>query len=281
MTIGIDPGHGYTREGVFDPGSIGYIREVDANLPIAKEVERQLKALGANVVRLKTESEVAVTPERPNILRAYGIDMFISIHSNKMKGVETARGTEAYYFTPYSQPLASAISYQIADYFTHNVYSDGADKNRGAKYSYYWVTLQQDFPSILVETAFVSNEEDALAIADPTHQKNIAARIVKGIQAYVGRSNISAISGGSSQTDPEQTTPEATEEPPVVTTAAETTEPDITTETDTITEPDVTTAEETTEPVSETEPEETSISSYSENQFFEAAVTPDIYEPKV
>lgn len=228
MTIGIDPGHGYTREGVFDPGSIGYIREIDANLPIARELESQLTALGAKVVRLKTESEVAETVERPNILRPYGIDMYISIHSNKMKGVETARGTEAYYFTSYSQPLASAVSSQIADYFTHNVYSDGADKNRGSKYSYYWVTLQQDFPSILVETGFVSNEEDALALADPVHQKNIAARIVKGIQNYISRSNISAISSGASETDPTETTaPEPTitepedtepaEEPPVET----------------------------------------------------------------
>lgn len=226
MTIGIDPGHGYTRDGVFDPGSIGYIREIDANLPIAKELESQLTALGAKVVRLKTESEVAETIDRPNILRPYGIDMYISIHSNKMKGVETARGTEAYYFTSYSQPLAAAVSSQIADYFTHNVYSDGADKNRGSKYSYYWVTLQQDFPSILVETGFVSNEEDALALADPEHQKNIAARIVKGIQNYISRSNISAISNGASET--EITEPAVTTADPTVTEPAE--EPPVETE---------------------------------------------------
>ncbi|MDE6724912.1 MAG: N-acetylmuramoyl-L-alanine amidase, partial [Ruminiclostridium sp.] len=213
MTIGIDPGHGYTREGVFDPGSIGYIREVEANLAVAKEVESQLTALGANVIRLKTESEVADTENRPNILRPYGIDMFISIHSNKMKGVETARGTEAYYFTSYSQPLASAISSQVADYFTHNVYSDGANKNRGPKYSYYLVTRQQDFPSILVEMGFVSNQEDAFALADANHQKNIAARIVKGIQNYISRSNISSISNGASETEPVTTTEEKDEPP--------------------------------------------------------------------
>ncbi len=269
MTIGIDPGHGYTRPGVYDPGSIGYIREVDANLAVAKEVESQLKALGANVVRLKTESEVAVTEERPNILRPYGIDMFISIHSNKMKGVETARGTEAYYFTSYSQPFAAAVSSQIADYFTHNVYSDGADKNRGAKYSYYLVTKQQDFPSILVEMGFVSNEEDALALADPNHQKNIAARIVKGIQNYIGRSNISIISGGASRTEtPEQTTPETAEEPPALTTAAA--------ETD---DPAAATAEYAAE--SGIAREEVSLYDLSEKDFNIAAVTPGPFEPDI
>lgn len=208
MTIVIDPGHGYCdhedSNGVglgdfrFDPGAVGFIREVDSNLGIAKELESQLKAAGANVIRLKTESEKINTRQRPNVGREYGCDLFISIHANKFAGDASIRGTEVYYFTPYSQPLAAAISSRIAGYFTNNVYSDGADKNRGAKYSYYKVTLQQDFPSILIETGFVSNEEDALALADPEHQKNIAARIVDGIKSYIGRSDLSYSSDGLS-----------------------------------------------------------------------------------
>lgn len=117
--------------------------------------------------------------------------MFISIHANKIVGNESVRGTEVYYFTPYSQPLAAQLSSNIASYFTNNVYSDGADKNRGARYSYYWVTLQQDFPSVLIETGFVSNLEDAMAIVNAEHQKGIARAIVTGIQNYIARSSIS------------------------------------------------------------------------------------------
>lgn len=221
MTIVIDPGHGYCDKedanGVglgnfnFDPGAVGFIREIDSNLGIAKELESQLKALGANVVRLKTESDKINTRQRPNVARGYGCDMFISIHANKFAGDPSVRGTEVYYFTPYSQPLASAVSSQIASYFSGNVYSDGANKNRGDKYSYYKVTLQQDFPSILIETGFVSNEEDALALANPEHQKKIAAGIVNGIKSYVGRSNLTYSSDGSSGTLPapgDVTTPE-------------------------------------------------------------------------
>lgn len=235
MTIVIDPGHGYCdhedSNGVglgdfrFDPGAVGFIREVDSNLGIAKELESQLKALGANVIRLKTESENINTRQRPNVGRDYGCDLFISIHANKFAGDSTIRGTEVYYFTPYSQPLAAAISSQIAGYFSGNVYSDGANKNRGAKYSYYKVTLQQDFPSILIETGFVSNEEDALALADPEHQKNIAAGIINGIKSYIGRSNLSYSSNGLSGIDPlpfepepEVTTPEEVIMPPEETT---------------------------------------------------------------
>lgn len=216
MTIVIDPGHGYCDhedsygrglgDFYFDCGAVGFIREYDANLPIAKELESQLKALGANVIRLKTESDRLNTRNRPNIGRQYGCDMYISVHSNKIAGNPSVRGTEVYYYTPYSQPLAAAVSQQVSGYFSSSVYSDGANKNRGAKYSYYKVTLQQDFPSILVETGFVSNEEDAYALNNPTHQKNIAASIVKGIQSYIGRSNLSYSSNGSDtvSTFPEQ-----------------------------------------------------------------------------
>ena len=223
MTIVIDPGHGYgSSESVFDPGAVGFIREVDANLGIAKELEKQLTALGANVVRIKSESQFVLTAQRPIYGRAYGCDLFISIHANKMEGVPTVRGTEVYYFTPYSQPLAAAISSQISGYFTSSVYSDGASKNRGAKYSYYWVTLQQDFPSVLIETAFVSNEEEALALANPTHQKNIATRIVNGIQSYIGRSSLSYSGNGSAEAGTPEETTTSTPEP---TTPPETTVP--------------------------------------------------------
>lgn len=252
MTIVIDPGHGYGKSAtVFDPGAVGFITEFEANLGIAKELEKQLTALGANVIRLKNESEYLLTAERPNYGRKFGCDMFISIHANKMEGMPNVRGTEVYYFTPYSQPLASALSEQISGYFTSSVYSDGASKNRGPKYSYYWVTLQQDFPSVLIETGFVSNEEDALALANPTHQKNIAKRIVNGIQAYINRSEISYSANGADNADVTGETTTA----PAETTTEETTTEETTTAEETTAEETTTTTTEATPAPTETEPE--------------------------
>lgn len=202
MTIVIDPGHGYCKSAtLFDPGAVGFITEYESNSGIARELESQLKALGANVVRIKTDEDFVLTRQRPAYGRSYGGDMYISIHGNKIQGNPSVRGTEVYYFTPYSQPLAAAVSSQIADYFTNNVYSDGANKNRGAKWSYYMMTLEQDFPSIMIEVGFVTNEEDALSMAAPNHQKNIASRIVKGIQSYIGRSELSYSSNGADVAD--------------------------------------------------------------------------------
>ncbi|MBP3854371.1 MAG: N-acetylmuramoyl-L-alanine amidase [Ruminiclostridium sp.] len=195
LTIVIDPGHGYGKSPtVFDPGAIGEVVEQEAVLAIAKELEAQLKYEGATVVRLKTEGEYLLTKERPLYARQYGCDLFISIHANKADG--TARGAEAYYFTSYSEPLAAEISKGIAKYYQNSVYSDGADKNRGARYSYYHVTLQQDFPSVLVETGFVDNIQDAMALASDTHRAGIAAGIVSGIKNYIARSSIAYATEG-------------------------------------------------------------------------------------
>lgn len=191
MTIVIDPGHGVSEYGYDDPGAIGHIEEAGANLAVAKLVEAKLKELGVNVVRLNTESEFYDTMRRPYYARDYGCDLYIAIHSNKA-GSEDARGTECYYYTSYSQPLAESLTRHVSSYFSNSVYSDGADCNRGAQYSYMWTTKQQDFPSVLIEMGFVSNYEDAMALANSTDQDGIAQAIVDGIQEYVTRSGVSS-----------------------------------------------------------------------------------------
>jgi len=197
LTVVIDPGHGYGKSAaVLDPGAIGEVVEQEVVLEISKELEKQLKEAGANVIRLKTESEFLLTRERPIYARGYGCDIYISVHANKALG--DARGAEAYYFTSWSEPLAAEISKGIASYYQSNVYIDGADRDRGARYSYYHVTLQQDFPSVLVETGFVDNIQDAVGLASPTHRAGIAAGIVKGVKNYIARSTISYAAEGYS-----------------------------------------------------------------------------------
>lgn len=191
MTIVIDPGHGKTEYDYDDPGAIGHIEEAGANLAVAKYLEQILTDMGANVVRLKTESEFIDTKQRPYVARTYGCDLYIAIHSNKAS-YEEPRGTECYYYTSYSQPLAKALSSNVSSYFSNYVYSDGADCNRGDLYSYMWTTKQQDFPSVLIEMGFVSNYEDAMALASSEHQQGIAQAIADGIVEYISRSSISS-----------------------------------------------------------------------------------------
>ncbi len=221
MNIVIDPGHGYgVTASSKDPGAIGHVVEQEVNLAVAKELTAILQSYGANVTRLKTESDYIYTATRPIVGRQYGCDLFISLHSNTSVQDDTVRGTEVYYFTPFSQPLAASISKNVSSYFTKNVYSDGADKNRGAKFQIFWVTLQQDFPSVLVEMGFVSNMEDAMALANSADQKGIAKGIAKGIIEYASRSTLGS---GTNQSVTVDTPEEAPSDTPSDTTPEETT----------------------------------------------------------
>lgn len=193
-TIVIDPGHGYTGAEQFDPGAVGHIKEQSANLAIAKLVQKKLEAKGARVIRLNTESETYVTAQRASIARQYSPDMFLSIHCNAAG--ESAKGAEAYYFTPFSQPLAKSISSRIGSYLGNNVHNESG-MDRGAKYNYFYVTQQQDFPSVLIECGFVTNYTEAMALADNTHQNGIADAIVQGAADYFSRTGYSCFGDGS------------------------------------------------------------------------------------
>lgn len=238
--IVIDPGHGYGKYAEkLDPGAIGNVTEQSVNLAVAKQLEQKLTAMGATVVRLRTESEFILTNTRPTVARAYGADMFISLHCNSALN-EQAHGVEVYYFTPFSQPLAESINDKLSAYYDYSVYNDGTRSSRGEKYSYYWVTLQQDFPSVLVEMGFISNERECMVMADPSRQSGMAQSIADGVKAYFARSGLSYSGSGSSEAPdnggtpetpdtpeaPDDNAPSHTEEPAVPDNGTDTSEPE-------------------------------------------------------
>lgn len=240
-TIVIDPGHGYTGKSEFDPGAIGHIKEQEANLAVAKYVAQMLEDAGANVIRLKTESQTYATETRASDARQYDPDLFVSIHCNSALS-ESAHGAEAYYFTPFSQPLAKYISEALGSYLSE-LHGSSNGMNRGEKYNYFWVTQQQDFPSVLVETAFVSNYTEAMALANSSSQQKFAAAVVSGIRKYFERTNYSCYGeGNASWTDIGDTAPQQSEEYPPAETPApselETTDPRENRETEPETSPD-------------------------------------------
>lgn len=188
--IVIDPGHGYTGKPVFDPGAIGEVTEQEIACAVSKKLEARLTEMGATVIRLNTEEKVFVTTERPKVAIQNDADMYISLHCNSIDNNAQAHGVEVYYFTPFSQPLAEGINDSLAALYDNTIYADGTNSNRGEKYSYYWVTVEQSFPSVLVEMGFVSNKRECLMMANPENQTKMANSIANGILSYFTRSNL-------------------------------------------------------------------------------------------
>ncbi len=188
-TIVLDPGHGYDENNKFDPGAIGEVTEQSITIAVTKKLEQILTDMGANVIRLQTESEGIGDRDRPRRANNYNADMFMSIHCNSTTNT-AAHGCGIYDFTPWSQTLAKGIHDNLVSFFD-GVYNDGTDSARGDKYSYYWYTLEQSFPSVLVEMGFVSNTRECLIMANPDNQTKMAQAIANGIYQYFARSELS------------------------------------------------------------------------------------------
>lgn len=104
--ITIDPGHG-----LGDPGAIGIglngIYEREINQAIADKVKAILEDLGASVHMNTSKTEKLLIVDRLNQAKAFESHLFVSIHNNSASA--SARGTEAYYFNPFSQRFAKAL----------------------------------------------------------------------------------------------------------------------------------------------------------------------------
>ncbi len=190
-TIVIDPGHGYNKSAsVFDPGAVAHVTEQSVNIAISRALTALLEAKGATVHMMPTDTTYINLYDRSEYAAKYDPDIFISVHCNSVSkgGSSSARGVEAYYFTPFSQPLAKLVSKHMGDYYADEVYNSSKNFNRGAKYNYFAVTLEQSFPSILIESGFVTNYDEAMALNDPNVQYGLAGAIVEAIQEYLSQS---------------------------------------------------------------------------------------------
>jgi len=172
--IVIDPGHGGS-----DPGALGFLAnypEKVINLAIAQLLADELESRGATVLLIDNSGNPSLDA-RVKQAEKWNADLFVSVHSNTTASNASAAGTEAYYFYPFSYPLALNASSNVSSQLDTN--------NRGAKRSYYHVTLSSQFPSVLVETGFMTNQYEYEKLISSKYQKRVAAGIADSIATSI------------------------------------------------------------------------------------------------
>ncbi|MGL4107666.1 N-acetylmuramoyl-L-alanine amidase family protein [Clostridium sp. LP20] len=183
MKIIIDPGHGLTKNGN-DPGALGWsnINESDLNLQIAKSVELKLKERGAEVIRLKTDTEIIPLKDRGAKSKEADADLFVSLHNNS-GGSGKYNATETYYFTPISKKFAENINKSLVNCYNEVLFpSTKGNYNRGDKFNDFTVTLERESPSVLIEVGYVDNPLSFNKLIDPDYQIKLSEAIVNGIE---------------------------------------------------------------------------------------------------
>lgn len=217
--VAIDAGHGGE-----DTGAIGYRRlhEADITLAVARKLKAQLDIIpGITAVLTRTGDYFVPLRKRIDLARKYQADIFVSIHCNASRN-HSANGTEIYFLSltgatdEASRSLAEKEnaadmvggiapetgddllsilfdlrqndtvrrSSELAEILIDAVSADTRLVTRGVKQAGFVVLKAPEIPSVLVETAFISNPREAAILRDTHFQSKFAEHLAQGIQSY-------------------------------------------------------------------------------------------------
>jgi N-acetylmuramoyl-L-alanine amidase len=174
LTIAIDAGHG--GENIGATGVTSNIKEKDYTLLIAKELSRQLMLRKAKVVMTRVKDTTESMFERITFLNQQNPDLLISIHLNS-SDKDSVNGVSTYYRYIGFRPLSHAILKSMLQLGLNEFGNVGSFN--------FSLSGPTDYPNCLVEVAFLSNKEDEKKIRDPKFRKQVATKIIAGIEAFL------------------------------------------------------------------------------------------------
>ena len=219
VVVMLDPGHGGE-----DPGAIGPsgLREKDVVLSIAREMKKRLDALGYRTYLTRNEDIFIQLGVRVARARRQKADVFISIHADAFTN-PSARGTGVYALSTKGATSSAArflaqtqnnadliggvktvgipsVDSAIMDMtqtvtnrdslsLGQRVLTELGKLNKLHKGNVdranFAVLRAPDIPSILVETAFISNPEEERLLGSTSFRQKCAQAMCDGVQQYV------------------------------------------------------------------------------------------------
>ncbi len=224
VIVALDPGHGGEDPGAIGPTGL---REKDVVLAIALQLRERLNAIPGMRVMLTREGDYFVPlGERVRKARRVQADLFISIHADAFMRRE-ARGASVYALSTSGASSTAArwmaqrenssdqvggvnvagvkdrqLLQAMLDMSTTAQIKDslklgrevlgplgrvGRLHKRQVEQAGFAVLKAPDIPSILVETAFISNPEEEAQLRDPAYRRELVDAITAGVRGYFAR----------------------------------------------------------------------------------------------
>ncbi len=224
VIVALDPGHGGEDPGAIGPTGL---REKDVVLAIALQLRERLNALPGVRVMLTRDGDYFVPlNERVRKARRVQADLFISIHADAFMRQE-ARGASVYALSTSGASSAAArwmaqrenssdqvggvnvagvkdrqLLQAMLDMSTTAQIKDslklgrevlgplgrvGRLHKRQVEQAGFAVLKAPDIPSILVETAFISNPDEEAQLRDPAYRRELVDAITSGVRNYFAR----------------------------------------------------------------------------------------------
>lgn len=221
IVIAIDAGHGGQDPGAIGPGGL---REKQVALAISKELKAAIdREPGYRAVLVRTGDYFIPLAQRPAIARRAGADVMLSIHADAFHRVgahgasvyalsqrratsETAKylaerenrsdligGSVALYD---KDPVLAGVILDLSMTATlnHSLHLGkqvltamggvNALHKKQVEQAGFVVLKSPDLPSVLVETGFISNPQEARKLADSGHRRRLASAIFNGVRRH-------------------------------------------------------------------------------------------------
>ncbi len=218
IVIAIDPGHGG-----HDPGAIGKqrTREKDVALSISREIARRIDAEeGMRAVLVRNTDIYIDHRARTGIARRNKADLFVSVHADAVSD-RRANGASVYALSlkgasdeaakqlaerenasvggvsledkddvlasvliDLSQNASLSASLEVGSHVIREMSKVAKMHRRTVQQAGLLVLKSPDMPSILVETAFISNPSEERKLRDKSYQGRLASAILAGVRNY-------------------------------------------------------------------------------------------------
>ena len=221
----IDAGHGGE-----DMGARGYgAAEKNVTLSIARQLADALNGIpGVKSMLTRDRDFFIPLHERYKIAEKAHADMFISIHCNSSRRRGHGSGTEVYFLSlkgasdqadkdladienaadlvggvaPQAEDDMVNVLYEVrrssmlersqllAETLLDHMAADRRVDARGIKQAGFAVLKSVEFPSVLVETAFINNPQEVKLLKDAGFQQRMAQQLATGVKAYFAKAGV-------------------------------------------------------------------------------------------
>ena len=178
-TVVLDAGHGGSDSGATSNGR----KEKNYTLDTTLATSAALRKKGINVVLTRSDDTYLSLGTRTTISNEVKPELFTSIHYNSYNG--SANGTEVYYNVKdknggLTKTAATNVLNRIVNTFGFAKRGIKAKANSSGT-DYYYVLRHNNYPSMLIECAFIDNEKDMQKLNSKDKIDSLGNQIAAGI----------------------------------------------------------------------------------------------------